>query len=205
MICNENVKLLGIDIDCKLSFDAHVLQLCKKASRQINALMRLSNMLDHDVKMNIFMSFIKSILNYCPVTWMFTKAGNVRKLDRLQHRALRFVYGDFDVSYSDLLLRSNTMSVEIYLKYMLSIEVYKCVNKLSPDYLCNLLEIKENKYDMRDKSRLIQNRFNSIHYGYNSFKYYGAKVWNELPSGVKSSNSLREFKEKCQKYFKSVN
>ena len=205
VICNENVKLLGIDIDCKLSFDAHVLQLCKKASRQINALMRLSNMLDHDVKMNIFMSFIKSILNYCPVTWMFTKAGNVRKLDRLQHRALRFVYGDFDVSYSDLLLRSNTMSVEIYLKYMLSIEVYKCVNKLSPDYLCNLLEIKENKYDMRDKSRLIQNRFNSIHYGYNSFKYYGAKVWNELPSGVKSSNSLRECKEKCQKYFKSVN
>jgi len=54
-MCNENAKLLGIEIDCKLTFDLHVSQLCKKASRQINALMRLSNMLDHDVKMNIFM------------------------------------------------------------------------------------------------------------------------------------------------------
>ena len=202
VMCNENVKLLGIEIDCKLTFDLHVSQLCKKASRQINALMRLSNMLDHDVKMNIFMSFIKSIFNYCPVTWMFTRSGNIRKLDRLQHRALQFVYGDFYASYSDLLQRSNTMSVTSYLKYMLSIEVYKCINNLSPDYLCDLFEIKVNKYDMRDNRRIIQNRFKSINYGYNSFKYYGAKVWNELPSDVKSCTTLTEFKQRCQEYVK---
>ena len=184
VMCNENAKLLGIEIDCKLTFDLHVSQLCKKASRQINALMRLSNMLDHDVKMNIFMSCIKSIFNYCPVTWMFTRSGNIRKLDRLQHRALRFVYGDFDASYSDLLQRSNTMSVTSYLKYMLSIEVYKCINNLSPDYLCDLFEIKVNKYDMRDNRRIIQNRFRSINYGYNSFKYYGAKVCSATCCGT---------------------
>ena len=67
---------------------------------------------------------------------------------------------DFYASYSDLLQRSNTMSVTSYLKYMLSIEVYKCINNLSPDYLCDLFEIKVNKYDMRDNRRIIQNRFN---------------------------------------------
>ena len=205
VMCNDNVKLLGIEIDCKLSFDHHVLQLCKKASRQINALVRLSKMLDYDVKINIFMSFIKSIFNYCPVTWMFTRSGNIRKLDRLQHRALRFVYNDFDASYSDLLLRSNTMSVTVYLKYVLSIEVFKCINNLSPDYLCNMFTVKDNKYDMRDNSRLIQSRFKSIRYGYNSFKYYGAKVWNELPPDVKSCTTLREFKHMCQEYLKSIN
>ena len=60
-----------------------------------------------------------------------------------------------NVSYSDLLQRSNTMSVTSYLKYMLSIEVYKCINNLSPDYLCDLFEIKVNKYDMRDNRRII--------------------------------------------------
>lgn len=198
--CNDNVKLLGIEIDCKLSFDKHVSHLCKRASKQINAIMRLSKVLDLDVKMSIFLSFIKSIFSYCPLTWMFTKHSNIRKLERLQHRALRFVYSDFDASYTDLLQRNNTMSVTSYLKYMLSIEVYKCVNNLSPDYLCELFENKSIKYDMRDNNKIIQRKFKSISYGYNSFKYYGAKVWNELPTDVKCCTTLREFKRKCQTF-----
>ena len=34
------VKLLGINIDEKLSFDEHVSSLCKKASNQLNAINR---------------------------------------------------------------------------------------------------------------------------------------------------------------------
>ena len=34
--CEDHVKLLGVTIDFKLSFDLHISNVCKKASRQQN-------------------------------------------------------------------------------------------------------------------------------------------------------------------------
>ena len=41
--CDEVVKLLGIDIDFRLSFDNHISNICKKAARQLNILKRIGN------------------------------------------------------------------------------------------------------------------------------------------------------------------
>ena len=38
----ENEKLLGVYIDSKLNFDFHVNQLCKKASKKLRALSRVT-------------------------------------------------------------------------------------------------------------------------------------------------------------------
>ena len=39
----ETVKLLGVTLDYKLSFDQHVSNLCKKAAAQLNVLKRLKS------------------------------------------------------------------------------------------------------------------------------------------------------------------
>ena len=41
-----SVHLLGVTLDCTLSFTDHILNLCKKAGRPVNALARLSQDLD---------------------------------------------------------------------------------------------------------------------------------------------------------------
>ena len=38
----ESGKLLGIKFDCKLTFAEHISDLCKKASRKLNALARIA-------------------------------------------------------------------------------------------------------------------------------------------------------------------
>ena len=43
---DPSIKVLGIVLDNKLKFDEHVSQMCLKASRQINALKRISKYLD---------------------------------------------------------------------------------------------------------------------------------------------------------------
>jgi len=198
--CADNVRLLGVDIDRKLSFNTHISELCKKASRQINAVIRLTNVLDSDVKEIIYQSFIRSTFSYCPVVWMFSGQTNIKKLDKLQCRALRFVYNEFDIPCDDLLRNSKHMSISTFLKYALCIEVFKCVNDMSPDYLCTLFETKTQPYNMRDNYKVIQKNFRTITYGFHSFTYYGAKLWNELPVVIKCSNSIDEFKGKLKMY-----
>ena len=69
-ICNQViqsvgfVKLLGIHIDDKLSFDKHISTLCKRASQQCNALNRIAKFLSKESKECLFNAFILSNFMY---------------------------------------------------------------------------------------------------------------------------------------------
>jgi hypothetical protein len=41
IVCDDEVKLLGITIDFKLNFYSHIINICKKAARQLNVLKRI--------------------------------------------------------------------------------------------------------------------------------------------------------------------
>lgn len=101
--CDETVKLLGIDIDFKLTFDSHISNICKKAAQQLNILRRIGNRLSKLNKLTIFHTFILSNFNFCPLAWHFCTEGNTKKMENIQERALRFVYDDFISSYEELL------------------------------------------------------------------------------------------------------
>ena len=55
---------------------------------------------------------------------------------------------------------------------------------------------KDNVYDLRDGSRLVQPSFNKIKYGKNTFSYYGSHLWNMLPANIKSgATDIKMFKQ----------
>ena len=76
----SNVKLLGVNIDVELNFNHHIALLCNKASRQINALLRLSNVLNVDTKILILQSFILSHFRYCCIIWHFCSISDTKQL-----------------------------------------------------------------------------------------------------------------------------
>jgi hypothetical protein len=196
--CQNSVKLLGIYIDSELSFNEQVKNVCKKASRQINVIMRLSKLLNTDVKLTMYRSFIFSNFNYCPAIWLMCSQTNMKKLEKLNFRALRFVYDDHTSSYEELLLKDNHSSISVHFMHCLATEVYKCINELAPEYLRNIFERQNHGYSMRDHWSLVQNRFKTVKYGYNSFGYLGAKIWNKMPVNIKQSICFEEFKQKLK-------
>ena len=83
--------------------NSHVKDICSKASRQINVLYRLANVLDEESRLCILKCFILCHFNYCPLIWHFCGAKNTLKLEKLQIRGLRFVYQIFDCTTDSLL------------------------------------------------------------------------------------------------------
>ena len=90
--CEPEVKLLGITLDYKLSFNTHVNNLAAKAGAQLSALTRIKRFLDQDSKLTLAKIFITLHFRYCPVVWYFCGRGNTVKLENIQKRALSLVF-----------------------------------------------------------------------------------------------------------------
>ena len=191
---SDKMKVLGIDIDNMLTFDGHVSNMCIKAGKQLNALQRLKGSLHQDSRMAIYKSFIMSNFNHCPVIWIFTSKTSLSKLENIQKRALRFVLDDYQTGYTDLLQNANVPGIKTMVLRYLAIEVFKCINEIRSAYLSAMFTCKQCPYALRDSSILIRPKVNLTQYGIKSFKRYGAKIWNILPTSYKTGISLNEFK-----------
>ena len=103
----SNVILLGVNIDVELNFNHHIALLCNKAGRQINALSRISNVLNVVTKILILQSFILSHFMYCCIIRHFCSISDTKKIEKMQLKALRHIYKDYTSSYEMLRKKCN--------------------------------------------------------------------------------------------------
>ena len=190
LTCESTVKLLGIDIDYQLNFDAHISTICRKASQQLNILKRLGSYLNRLNKLTIFHTFILSNFNFCPLAWHFCTNKNSKKLEKVQERALRFVYEDYNSSYEELLQKAKVPSLQIRRMRTMALETYKIINKLAPVCLHDLVHMKNSKYSFRYNNILEIPQIKSTRYGKKSFRFTAPTLWNNLPDHFRTENSF---------------
>ena len=175
------VKALGVYIDCKLTFTEHVKQCCTKAARQLNALSRISKYLSINSKKQIFRSFILSNFTYCSIVWHFCGSTNNSKIEKIQERALKLVYNDYDSDYRDLIAKFGTDTMLQSRLKNIVFEVFKSLKGISPVYIQDIFKTKNQPYSLRNPILLTQTKKNTTNFGLRSFGYLGSKMWNDLP------------------------
>ena len=123
--CDDNVILLGINIDFMLNFNDHSSEIFKKASQQLAVLKRIGRFLTKQGKLTIFKSFIVSNFNYCPLIWHFCSQASTHKMKKILERALRFISNDFISPLETLLVLNNATPLLIGRMKLLASEVFK--------------------------------------------------------------------------------
>ena len=86
------------------------------------------------------------------------KILNVRidEIDKIQERALQFVFKDYISNYKNPMLKSGFESFIIYAVNSLMVELFKTLEGMTPNYLSELFVKANRPYDTRDKRKLIQ-------------------------------------------------
>ena len=79
-----HVKILGVFLDDKLSFNQHVSISFTKVARQLNALARISSYLNISSRSLLYNRFVRSNFNYCAMVWHFCEKNKqtITKLKR---------------------------------------------------------------------------------------------------------------------------
>ena len=74
------------------------------------------------------------------------------------------------------------------------------INGINPAYLNEMFTVLNSEYNFRNQSRLDQPKFNTKTFGYKSFNYFGAKIWNLIPTHTKSTDDLSIFRSNIYKW-----
>ena len=188
----DRVKLLGIKIDNKLSFEQHISTLCNKASNQLNAIGRIQKLIGFKEKEVLLSSFVYSKFNYCPLIWRFCSCKSLYKIEKTQEQALRLLHNDFASDYAELLKRSGKAIMEIKRLRCLALKIFKIVNNLNPYYMKEIFSKTKNLTHRPLDIKFNQN--NTTKYENSILRSLGPHIWNSLPCEIKEETEYEKFK-----------
>ena len=102
----EEVELLGVTVDNKLKFESQIREICHKACQQIAVLKRRKKLLPLKLREKLYRAFIAPHFNYWAESWHFRSNRLTEKLEKLNKRALHFVYQDKISTYETLVVKN---------------------------------------------------------------------------------------------------
>ena len=151
-----HVKILGVFLDVKLSFNQHVSISCTKYAWQLNALARISRYLNISSRSLLYNSFVRSNVNYCVMVWHFCGKINNNKIDKIQELALRIIHRDYESYYKDLVSAAEDATMLTRRLRVILLEVFKSINILNSDCLNDMFKIKDGNYSFRNTRKLFR-------------------------------------------------
>ena len=84
-------RLLGVEIDEKLSWNKHVENVAKKATSGIGAIRRIRDFVDRETLISIYNALVRPHFDYCSEVWDTLGIGHSTRLQKPQNRAARII------------------------------------------------------------------------------------------------------------------
>ena len=130
----EKAKNLGFLFDDQLNLDAQInaiSQICYLNQRDLS---RIGNKLSHDLKVQMVHSNILCFLDYCNSVYGKLSEKNVRKLQKIQNNAVRFIYGLYGTKRRETILpylkKLHFLPIRQRISFKICLLVFKTISTL---------------------------------------------------------------------------
>ena len=121
----DEVTLLGVSIDNKLTFKNYIDELCRKASYKRHALRRIRPFLSRDKTRLLANAFINCLFLYALLIWVFASKSSFNKICKIHFRTLQIVHNFHEKSCEELRAVSSDISDHQKHLCILAIEISK--------------------------------------------------------------------------------
>jgi len=193
-------RFLGLYFDDKLTFKFHTNELCKKLSRVVGMMNRISGMVPPSVKIKIYNSLIYSRVSYGVAVWGGASSANISRMDRLLKRAYKYVsFGcrGFSIASNSFFKFSSIYDYFSMLKFyrIVSLGEHRffatILGELMPSHDHNTRFVTNN---LLNTPRLSKTKCQRM------FLYRSVAMWNSLPESIKSCPSILGFKKMLKQH-----
>ena len=110
IINNKCGKLLGVNIDQKLNFNAHSNDICKKAGQKLNEFSKITFYIDIP-RRRFFAKCLMSQFSYCPFCGNAIGPLKITKINCLHETCLRIIYCDKSSTFEEVLDEDGSVTI----------------------------------------------------------------------------------------------
>ena len=142
-------KDLGIYIDQSLTYNDHITKTVSTCLHKLVQINRIKHLLDKKTILLLMSSSVFSKLYYCSTVWSNTSKHNIKKLQLVQNFAALGLK-KFD-HISQGIKSPNWLPVNDRIYLNDTVMMFKCVNKLVPDYLIEKFTLRSQIHTMYQK------------------------------------------------------
>ena len=199
----EEATYLGLIIDNRLTWDAHIDNLCKKLRPKVGIFSRLRHILPYDTMHMVYMAIIQSRLDYGLTIWGNAKCNKLKTVQGIQNRCARLLTGcfDHDIRGLDLLGDINILNLTQRHEYFTGLLMYKSLNGMAPNYICDTLTPMQDIHSHYTRNdHLLKIPPSRTSFGKRTFANIGSNLWNSIPKEIKICETLHDFRLKLRCY-----
>ena len=201
--CIEEVEILrylGVDIDCNLTWRAHIDQLCRRLSQLVGVLYKIRHLVPLHVLKKAYFGLIHPQIVYILLGWGNATKTTLRRVQILQNRSLKNIFG----------LERLTPTIDLYAEHAVDIlpvkglQIYSACRYV---YLCLYgmihhtidFRLQDNIESNRDYFKIFRPRSNTD-WGMRRISCLGPTIFNSLPLGLRAIPSASLFLKKLKEY-----
>ena len=134
----KETKFLGVIIDNKLKWSAHISYISKKISKGIGTILKSRKVFCNETLLSLYHTFVYPYLSYCIHVWGKAYKTHLNDLVVLQNKALRIINRvPPRTNMDNFYIENNILTVKHIYNYNIGLFMYKYVNKMTPDVFHN--------------------------------------------------------------------
>ena len=160
----------------------------------------MKKILPFETRKYLYLAFIMPHFNYCSETWHCCNKNATAKLEKVNERALCFVFNEKQTPYCELLDKIGLPSLVNQRLAKIVCTVFKVINSdHAPKSIKELIEHRNSKYDLRRNDILKLPKANTTTYGLKSWRFTAPKLWNLIPDSYRTIRFFKVFKNTIRK------
>ena len=196
----EQERFLGVIMDSRLSWTAHINTLSAKISRNAGIIYRLRGLVPQSILKILYDSFIQSHLNYCSSVWGLGSKSSLQPLFTAQKKAIRamsngnynFFYnpttGEMPCHTKRIFKNNEILTIHNIVAKNCLIAMHKIYLKVSPPNILKLFTVT-NENRPRRNPVYFQAPYSRLKSQDRILEFKGPRLYNEVINNIKNECS----------------
>ena len=204
----KEIKSLGVILDNRLNWKAHITSIGKKVNRVLYTLRFVRQCTTETLRIKLVQALVVPHLDFCSVVYLDCSSNLQDRIQRLSNSCLRYIFGvRRDSHITPYRERLGWLTCSKRRLYFSMIIMYKILRLGRPEYLAQIFVRYTSKKVARGElvTRELALPKSEKWHGNTSFQIQGTKSWNSLPSKIRFLPSLNSFKSALFTYLKTLN